>query len=209
MRNPKLTLLAAIMVLFTVLSASAQNDIFFLGKNTGTVRVQFFADDGEGNFTLNICSKVVDRVCILGGIIGPLRATAIGENGFYKFTGGGITGTLTSRRNCRICRWKLSGPGLSFKWSSLANGRGTDFLNGTFQLLTMTQTKNMNGVGFNQAATADFIISGGTLAPLFCSDKYTPCFLKLNLQFTTERPLQRIPKGQSIFQRFGGSIYLR
>lgn len=208
MKNPRLALLAAIMVLFIVASASAQNDIF-LGKNTGTGRVQFFANDGEGNFTLNVCSKVVDRVCILGGIIGPLRATIFeGDNGFYKFTRGGITGTLTSRKNCRICRWKLSGPGLSLKWSSLANGRGTDFFQGTFQLLTMTQTKNVNGVGFNQVATADFIISGGTLAPLFCSDKYTPCFLNLNFQFTTDRPLQRIPKGQSIFQRFGG-FYLR
>jgi hypothetical protein len=207
MKSPRSALLAAIMVLFTVLSASAQSDIV-LGKNTGTGRIQFFANDGKGNFTLNICSQVVNGVCVLGEIVG--RAVGVGVfngiNGFYKFAGGGVTGTLTSKRNCIVCRWELSGPVLIFELSQFPNDRGVDWLNGTFQLLTMTQTKNVNGVGFNQLAKVNFIILGGVLAPLFCANGPAPCVIKPNLQFTTDKPLQRIPNGQSLFQRFSGTI---
>jgi hypothetical protein len=143
-------------------------------------------------------------VCVLGGISGPARGLV---NGFYTFIGGGVTGILTSGKNCKICRWRLSGPPLYFELSSRPNDGGADWLDGAFQLLTMTQTKNVDGVGFNQEAVVNWTILGGTLAALFsCPEQPAPCVVKLNLQFTTGRPLQRIPGGQSLVQRFSGTI---
>lgn len=79
-KKSKACVIDAIMVLVAVPIASAESDIL-LGKNTGTGRIQFFADDGKGNFTLSICAQVVSGVCLLGKIIGR----AVGQ-GFLLVT---------------------------------------------------------------------------------------------------------------------------
>jgi hypothetical protein len=201
MRNLMLKLMAAIMVLFAVSSASAQNG-FLLRRSIGTGRRQIFANDGKGNLTLNVCSNVVNGVCVGGQVQGPATGEGgfSGINGFYTITGGGVTATLLSPSNCTTCVWALSGPSLNFALGT--NPGSSNLLTGTFQLQNMTQTRNVNGSGFNQGAQGSFTVTGGVLEPYFEGNGV----IKLHLAFTTDKPLQRIPKGQSLFQRFFGTV---
>lgn len=199
MRRRMLALLAAIIVLFTVPRASARS-VIELGASTSKSRVQFLGDGG-GNFTLNMCSKVVQGMCVGRRLQGTAQIFVV-YHGYYTITGGGVTGTLISPANCDVCRWKLSGHRLYFEMNSNKNGHGIDFLDGTFQLLRMTQTRSANGVGFNQIVLVKFQVLGGALAPYFQGDHGV---VKLYVQFTTDKPVQRIPKGRSLFGRFDGT----
>ncbi len=196
MRSLTLALLGAIVVLFTTVpGASAQSDID-LGAGTSGV-VQFLAT-GAGNFDLNMCSLAVNGACVGNQVQGPGNGDGFlaGNPGFYQITGGGITGTLTSPLNCAVCQWTLSGS-VGFNFSSMPNGGGTDLLDGTFTLVSMTQKQNVNGVGFNQMVQVNFAATGGTLLKYF--DPTGKGFITLDLKFTTDKNVQSIPGGSTRF----------
>ncbi|HXM20951.1 MAG TPA: PEP-CTERM sorting domain-containing protein [Terriglobales bacterium] len=204
MKRLILALLATAIVACAVPPASAQTDIDLNTSLPGSGRVAFFATGG-GNFTLDMCSHVTNGVCIGNNFSGTATGEGqlAGDNGFYTLTGGGVTGTLTSAQNCIVCTWSLSGPAIGFDFYSGANKTGTDWLNGSFQLVSMTQTKNINGSSFNQFVTLNFTPTGGILKQYFTSGG----FIKLNVEFTTAKSIETIPKGQGRFGWvFDGSV---
>jgi len=193
MRNLVTAFLATSLVLFTVASASAQENIV-LGQSTTNVQ---FLSTGSGNFSLFDCSKLVNGKCTHG----PVQGLATGEgnvagyNGFYSINNdGGVKGTLTNGQNCHVCQWTLSGS-MTFEFTSKPNGGGTDFLNGTFTLVSMTQTKNIVGAGFNQNLVVNFNVTGGTLASYFANNPT----ITLNIGFTTANSIANLQKGVSRF----------
>jgi hypothetical protein len=192
MRSLIVALLAAIMVLFTVPSALAQSYID-LGAPTSGV-AQFFGRGG-GNFTLNICDHFAHGKCVGDEIQGPAKGVGplFGYNGFYQIVGGGIRGTLNSGKNCEICRWTLIGS-INFNWSTEPNGGGVDLLNGSFDFISMTQKKNVSGGGFNQFISVNFTPTGGLLLPFFVDNPT----IELRLDFTTDKPIQRLRAGQTV-----------
>ena len=194
MRSRMLALLAAIVVFFTASSASAQSNIV-LGTSTGGLE---FLATGSGNFDLFTCSKVHNGKCTAG----PVKGKATGEgqilgfNGFYALSNAtAIKGTLTNGVNCVVCKWTLTGS-MNFKFTSKKNGGGTDFLNGTFSLQSMTQTKSIVGSSFNQALVVNFTPTGGTLLNYFVNNPT----INLNIGFTTAKSIANDPKGN---MRFG------
>jgi PEP-CTERM motif len=193
-----LVLLGAIVVLFTTVpGALAQSDVD-LGAGTSGV-VQFIATGGGGNFDLNMCAKAVNGVCVGNQVQGPGSGDGLflGNNGFYTLAGGGVTGTLASLPSCIVCQWTLSG-NLGFNFGSAPGG--SDLLDGTFTLLSMTQKANVNGVGFNQMVKVNFSATGGTLQKYF--DPSGKGFITLNLKFTTVNTIQSINPGPGS-SRFG------
>lgn len=189
MRSLMVALLAAVMVLFTVPSASAQID---LGPSTGLI--QFLGLDGEGDFTLNLCAKAVHGKCVRGALQG--LGFVEGYPGFYTINGGGVTGTLTSAQNCTTCVWALTGNPLMFAFGTYPGG--SDLLTATIQLISQTQTPKVNGVGFNQALADNFTVTGGEL-------RWRWGTLGLAVQITTSKSLLTIRKGQSVFGWFDGA----
>jgi hypothetical protein len=190
MRSRMLALLAAIVVLFTALSASAQSGIFLGPTSTTVVK---FLPDGDGNFILNLCAK--DGCDHLGG-----RGSIVGYDGFYAIASATrITGTLISGENCKICQWRMGVGSINFMFTTKPNGQGAVLLTGTFQPITMTQTKDENGFGFNQFLAGNFTPTGGKLLKHFVNNGGAG-----SLQFTTRKPIQRIR--QSLSGRFNGIL---
>jgi hypothetical protein len=195
MRSVMVALLAAIVVLFTVPSASAQSNIVL---GTSITQLEFLST-GSGNFDLFSCSKVHNGKCTPGPVQGKATGEGqiLGNNGFYGIANGSaIHGTLTNGQNCVVCVWTLTGS-MSFTFTSQINGGGVDLLNGTFTLQTMTQTKNIIGGSFNQSLVVNFTPTGnGKLMPYFVKNPT----IELNIGFTTAKSLANDPKGN---MRFG------
>jgi hypothetical protein len=191
-----IALLATAVVACAVPLASAQDDIDLNTNLPGTGRVAFTATGG-GNFNVNMCASVANGVCLGNSFSGSGTGEGqfLNDNGFYTLSNaGGVTGTLVSAQNCHVCTWSLSGS-IGFDYYSGLNETGTYLLGGTFTLVSMTQTKNVNGVGFNQLMTINFSPTGGTLAQYFVSGGT----IKLNVAFTTANSIMTLPKGQSRF----------
>jgi len=194
MKGVMVTLLAAIVVLFTVPSASAQSNIE-LGESTTQLE---FLSTGSGNFNLFSCSKVTNGVCTAGPVQGDAKGQGqvAGYNGFYSISNStAVAGILLNGVNCNVCQWSLSGS-MSFNFTTGKNGTGTDLLSGTFTLMSMTQTKNIIGSAFNQALEVNFTPTGGTLYSFFVNNPT----IDLDLAFTTAKSLANDPKGN---MRFG------
>jgi hypothetical protein len=189
-------LIATVMVACAVPLALAQDDIDLNTNLPGTGRVAFVATGG-GNFTLSMCSSVNNGVCIGNSLQGKATGEGqfLGDNGFYTLSGGGVIGTLTSGPSCIVCKWSLSGNPIGFQFWSGQNQTGTKWLTGTFQLVSMTQTRNINGVGFNQSLVINFTPTGGVLLADFVSGGT----IRLNVQFTTGKSIMTLPKGQGRF----------
>jgi PEP-CTERM motif len=189
MRSVLVALLAAIVVLFTVPSASAQSNIA-LGTSTSQLE---FLSTGSGNFNLFSCSNVHNGKCTAGPVqgAGTGEGDVTGYNGFYAISNAtAVNGTLTNGVNCNVCQWTLSGS-MNFVFTSKPNGGGVDLLNGSFALVSMTQTQNKIGSVFNQSLVVNFTVTGGTLKPYFANNPT----IELDLAFTTPKSLANDPKG--------------
>jgi len=195
MKKLLLPVLTLTVMALMVQTASAQSNID-MGKSTSGL-IQFKALGSNGSSVmLNMCSKVKNGVCTLGGVGGPGTGQGgfFGINGFYSITGGGVIGTLTSASGCTTCVWSLNNQSLGFAFGT--NPGGNDLLQGTFTLVSLTQTKNVNGIGFNQALAVNFNATGGSLKSYFENGKGT---ISINIQFTTANSLMTLPKGASRF----------
>lgn len=189
-----LVALATIVVFFTVTSASAQSNIVL---GTSTTQLEFLST-GAGGFNLFSCSLVHNGKCTAGPVQGKAtgEGQVFGNNGFYAISNATpVKGTLTNGVNCVICKWTLTGS-MNFTFTSKINGGGTDWLNGTFSLQSMTQTKNIIGSSFNQTLVVNFTPTGGTLLNFFVNNPT----IELNIGFTTARSIANDPKGN---MRFG------
>jgi len=188
-------LLAAIVVLCTVPSASAQSNIVL---GTSTTQLEFLST-GSGNFNLFTCSQVSNKgKCTAGPVQGKGtgEGQVVGSNGFYAISNAGpVKGVLTNGVNCVVCQWTLTGS-MNFTFTSKINGGGVDLLNGTFKLMSMTQTKNIIGSSFNQALEVNFTPTGGALLSFFVNNPT----IELNIGFTTAKSIANDPKNN---MRFG------
>jgi len=194
MRSVMVALLAAIVVLFTVPSASAQSNIV-LGTSTSQLE---FLSTGSGNFNLFTCSSVHNGKCTAGPVQGKATGEGqiTGNNGFYAISNAtAVKGTLINGQKCVVCQWMLTGS-MNFTFTSKINGGGVDFLNGTFTLQSMTQTQHIIGGSFNQALQVNFTPTGGTLLNFFVNNPT----IELNIGFTTAKSIANDPKGN---MRFG------
>jgi hypothetical protein len=188
-------LLAATIVAFTVPSSVAQNDIDLGGELSGTLA---FVAQGGGNFTLGLCDslngakKCVGGDTVIGGATGT--GTFLGDNGFYTLTGNALTtGTFTGCVGT-TCSWTLSTASpLSFKFTQGKFGGGTDFLNGTLQMIGLTEVPN--GKLFSETITLELTVTGGTLASLFTDNHGNVIF---NVQSETTLSLAKSPNGRGI-----------
>jgi len=196
MRRLMLTLLAATLAAFTVTSALAQSDI---DLNQATAGGLAFVAQGGGNFSLGLCDnfngarKCVGGDTVVGGAAGD--GVFAGNNGFYILKGTALTtGTFTGCA-AGVCNWTLStaAPGYSFEFDSKKNGTGTDFLNGTLTMLSMTEVPA--GKVFNETITLELVVSGGTLAQLFADNHGQVVF---NVQSQTTTSLSNSPNGRGI-----------
>jgi PEP-CTERM motif-containing protein len=190
MRNVMIALLAAVVALFTVSMASAQETIT-LGPSL--TQIQFLATGG-GNFNMTTCSNVSNKgVCTAGYVQGTAAGggNVSGYGGWYSiWNQTAVHGTLTNGQGCNVCNWTLSGS-MNFEWTTGKNQTGTDLLNGTFTLVSMSQTKNIIGAGFNQSLVVNFTPTGGLLENFF---ENNPTII-LNLSFTTAKSIANDPKG--------------
>ena len=170
MRRLMLTLLAATIVAFTVTSALAQSDIDLGQETTGTLA---FVAQGGGNFTLGLCDNLNGaRKCVSGDTVAGTAAgdgQFYGDTGFYILKGNALTtGTLNWFCGAGMCTWTLStaNPGYTFEFRQNRNGTGTDFLDGTLKMLSLTETPS--GKVFNETITLQLTVTGGILAQDFC-----------------------------------------
>jgi hypothetical protein len=168
MRSLTLGLLAAIALLFTLPSASAQG-VIELGPSIAGV---MFSEEGGGNLLLNLCAKDVHGECVGDQVEGHTWASGTfgQDNGFYTLQG--TTATTATFTGCvgTTCSWTLSTPppGLSFEFNSKPNGGGVNLLSATVQFTGLTETPN--GKDFIVVATGQLSDLGGLLAGYFGND---------------------------------------
>jgi len=195
MRSLMIALLATTIVAFTVPSSVAQNDIDLGGELSGTLA---FVAQGGGNFTVGLCDTMNGNKMCVGGdtVIGNATGTGtfLGDNGFYTLTGSGLTtGTFTGCVGT-TCSWTLSTPSpLSFKFTQGKFGGGIDYLNGSLQMIALTEVPD--GKLFSETMTLELTVTGGTLATLFADGHGSIVF---NVQTETTKSLSNSPAGRGI-----------
>jgi hypothetical protein len=190
-----IALLAATIVAFTMPSALAQNNIDLGEEVSGTLA---FVAEGGGNFTVGLCDTMNGNKMCVGGdtLIGNAKGTGtfLGDNGFYTLTGSGLTtGTFTGCVGT-TCSWTLSTPSpLNFKFTQGKFGGGTDYLNGTLQMVGLTEVPD--GKLFSETITLNLTVTGGTLASLFTDGHGNIIF---DVQTVTTKSLSTSPNGRGI-----------
>jgi hypothetical protein len=155
-------LLTVMAVTFASSAAWGQNNISLNGTTSGSVN---FTGAGSGNLTLALGSCNGGTNCIDGSASGNgvFGGGSPPLNGFFEISGASVLAlTNTSPTN-----WNVTGGTFSFIFSSLADGGGLDFLNGTLDLIDLGQSGSSGT--FNTNFVANLTGLGGSLASLFTS----------------------------------------
>ncbi len=191
MKRLSLPLLAAVILLIASVPAFANNEITFSTKNGNPVT---FTGTGGGNFDV---------------LFNLLNAQATGygslkSSGFYSIVNMGST--VSSGTSCGSgCYNLVQSGGLDFMYTSKVNEGGVDLLNGSLQLVDITQS-GQGGV-FNDKLVVNFTPTGGTLDTASKFPLGTGR-LQLTIHFKTDQSLSTLLNGKSLTAAaISGALY--
>lgn len=181
MKRLSLVALAVVVLVMCSTHAFAVNEIIFGLRGGNPVQ---FTGTGSGNFTVNF-----NLFNAVASGFGSLSST-----GYYSVLNGGAT--INSNGSCGTgCYLLNQSSAINFMYTSLQNGNGTNLLDGSLQLIDITQS-GTSGV-FNDKLVVNFTPTGGTLDtpskfPLGTGR------LQLTIQFHTTQSLATLLSGHTL-----------